>query len=238
MTDQELKTLVASLAIGYKEIQMGHKEIQEQQKHTDQKLAELIEQQKKTDAQLAKTDAQLAKTDAQLAKTDARLAKTDGAVNKLEKAVDKLQKTVRQVSKNLGEMGNIQGDVAEDLFRRNLVHLLKKWGIKIDQVDTHLKTPRCEYDVVGRNGSEVVVLEVKNKLTSQHIQHFLLKQLPLFKQEFPMFARYKVYGAVGSLIVNKQLEQQAAKAGLFILTQTKKGGANVANPVDFKAKVF
>ena len=45
MTDQELRDLVASIAVA----------------------------QLKTDAQLAKTDAQLAKTDAQLAKTDAKL---------------------------------------------------------------------------------------------------------------------------------------------------------------------
>ena len=47
MTDDELRELVASLALA----------------------------QVKTDAQLAKTDAQLAKTDAQLAKTDAKLNK-------------------------------------------------------------------------------------------------------------------------------------------------------------------
>jgi Holliday junction resolvase-like predicted endonuclease len=55
MTDDELRGLVASLALA----------------------------QVKTDAQLAKTDAQLAKTDAQLAKTDAQLAKTDAKLNKL-----------------------------------------------------------------------------------------------------------------------------------------------------------
>ncbi len=47
MTDDELKALVASLAVS----------------------------QAKTDSQLAKTDAQLAKTDAQLAKTDRKLEK-------------------------------------------------------------------------------------------------------------------------------------------------------------------
>lgn len=52
MTDDELKALVASLAVGQKE---------------------LTEQQKRTDKQLAKTDAQLAKTDAQLAKTSQKL---------------------------------------------------------------------------------------------------------------------------------------------------------------------
>jgi hypothetical protein len=54
MTDQELKDLVASLAV---------------------KSDRLDAAQLKTDAQLAKTDAQLAKTDAQLAKTSAKLDK-------------------------------------------------------------------------------------------------------------------------------------------------------------------
>ena len=55
MTDEELRDILASLALS----------------------------QAKTDVQLAKTDAQLAKTDAQLAKTDAQLAKTDAKLNKL-----------------------------------------------------------------------------------------------------------------------------------------------------------
>ena len=55
MTDDELREIVANLALS----------------------------QTKTDAQLAKTDAQLAKTDAQLAKTDALLAKTDVKLSKL-----------------------------------------------------------------------------------------------------------------------------------------------------------
>ena len=61
MTDQELKDLVASLAVN--------------QAKTDVKLDRLAEAQAKTDFQMAKTDAQLAKTDAQLAKTDAQLTK-------------------------------------------------------------------------------------------------------------------------------------------------------------------
>ena len=60
MTDQDLKDLVAGLAIS--------------QARTDEHIQELKASQAKTDAQLAKTDAQLAKTDAQLAKTDAQLA--------------------------------------------------------------------------------------------------------------------------------------------------------------------
>jgi hypothetical protein len=52
MTDDELKQLVASLAIGQREVTQSQRE--------------LTEQQKKTDIQLAKTDAQLAKTSQKL----------------------------------------------------------------------------------------------------------------------------------------------------------------------------
>ncbi|MBF0219380.1 MAG: hypothetical protein HQL49_07610 [Gammaproteobacteria bacterium] len=55
MTDDELKALVASLAVA----------------------------QVKTEEQLARTDAQLAKTDAQLSKTDVQLSKTAAKIDKL-----------------------------------------------------------------------------------------------------------------------------------------------------------
>ncbi|MCY4200901.1 MAG: hypothetical protein OXF31_14005 [Gammaproteobacteria bacterium] len=59
MTDDELKALVAGLAVA--------------QDRTEALVAEIAAQQAKTDAQLAETDAQLARTDAQLAGTDAKL---------------------------------------------------------------------------------------------------------------------------------------------------------------------
>ncbi|SMN01792.1 hypothetical protein SPONL_95 [uncultured Candidatus Thioglobus sp.] len=64
MTDQELKDLVASLAINSAK--------------ADARL-------EKADARLAKTDAQLAETDAQLAKTVAQMAKTDIRIDKVFK---------------------------------------------------------------------------------------------------------------------------------------------------------
>ena len=59
ISDDELRQIVANLAIS--------------QANNELAIKELTKSQAKTDAQLAKTDAQLAKTDAQLAKTDAKL---------------------------------------------------------------------------------------------------------------------------------------------------------------------
>ena len=294
MTDQELKELIASLAITQKranillektdeklleifeqqkKTDVKFAELAEQQKKTDVKVAELSEQQKKTDVKFAevfsemaeqqkKTDVKFAevfaemaeqqkKTDArftemaeQQKKTDARFAevaeqqkKTDARFEKADARFNKLQKSLDQAITQLGGMGNIQGDIAEDLFRRNIASLLAERGIEIDRVKTNLKTVNAEYDIVAINGDKVVVLEVKNKLTSHHIRHFLNKRLPLFKREHPTFAHHKVYGAVGSLIVPEQLEKQAAKEGLFIFTQTQHG-ASIANPAHFRAKEF
>ncbi|MCK5524114.1 MAG: hypothetical protein KAI83_13365 [Thiomargarita sp.] len=106
------------------------------------------------------------------------------------------------------DMGKIpEDDIAEDLFRRNIVSLLAKRGIKVDNVGFHVTMPgTAEYDIVAENGKEVVVLEVKNKLSSRHIRRFLNVQLPKFKQEFPVYTDYKIYGALGSLIVSEALE--------------------------------
>jgi len=206
MTDNELKELVASLAVA----------------------------QQKTDAQLAKTDAQLAKTDAQLAEFQ---KKSEARFERLEKGFEKLQKNIDHVTTQLGGIGNIQGDVAEDLFRRNIAMLLTERGISIDRVKTKFKTDNAEYDIVAINGNEVVVLEVKNRLTSHHIRHFINKQLPKFKHEHPTFTNHKLYGAVGSLVFPEQLERQAAGEGLFVFTQTK-DGASIVNPENFQAKEF
>jgi len=225
MTDKELKELVGSLAIA--------------QQKTDVKMVELIEQQKKTDVQLAKTDVQLAKTDVQLAKTDEKLVELIEQHKKTEVGLAELQKTVEQVTTRLGDMGNIQGDVAEDLFRRNIVPLLAERGIMVDNIGFNVTMPgTAEYDIVAENGKEVVVLEVKNKLSSRHIRRFLNVQLPRFKREFPVYSDYKIYGAIGSLIVSETLEQQAAGEGLFVFTQTKDGGASIANPPNFQARVW
>ncbi len=131
--------------------------------------------------------------------------------NKTEVGLAKRQKTVEQVTTQLGDMGNIQGDVAEDLFRRNIVPSLAERGIRVDNVGFHVTMPgTAEYDIVAENGKEVVVLEVKNKLSSRHIRRFLNVQPPRFKREFPVDADYKIYGAISSLIVSEALEQEAA----------------------------
>jgi len=59
MTDDELKALVASLAVGNKELRESQRQTDEQMKRTDEQMRQTDEQMKRTDEQLKRTDEKL-----------------------------------------------------------------------------------------------------------------------------------------------------------------------------------
>ena len=88
-------------------------------------MQELKESQKKTDEQLNRTDAQLNRTDAQLKQTDAQLQKT---IKKLD-----------DIGDQLGDMGLVQGEVAEELFYRNVTGLFLLMDMRFARIRRNVK---------------------------------------------------------------------------------------------------
>ena len=141
------------------------------------------------------------------------------------------QRWMKQADKRWGDIANVQGEIAEDLFRRNAPAALRSYGIRVDDVYTNLKVPGTrEYDIVLVNGSEAVVLEIKNKLRSDDIAKFLHTQLPQFKTAFPRYQQYKVYGGIGALVMSREQEGAVSGSGLFVLTQSEDGAAHLKEP--------
>jgi hypothetical protein len=215
MTDQELKDLVASLAVA--------------QAKTDAQLA-------KTDAQLAKTDAQLAKTDAQLAKTDAQLAKTDAQLEKLGRRVDEVCARVDSVCARvdsvcarvdsvcaqLGGMANNQGDVAEEFFYHALETHPTIGGLRFDRVEYKVhagrKQHRAEFDLVLYNGNSLAIVEVKYKVHPNALEQ-LEQQIKSHRMLYPEYASYKLYAGIAGLSVPSEMVKQAHQKGFFVLKQ-------------------
>ena len=138
---------------------------------------------------------------------------------------------MKQADKRWGDIANVQGEIAEDLFRRNAAATLHAHGIQVDEVHHHLKGPGTrEYDVVAVNGSEAVVFEIKNKLRSDDATKFLGTQLPQFKTAFPQYEAYQVYGGIGALVMSREQEAEVAAMGLFVLTQGEDGTARLRKP--------
>ncbi len=198
MTDQELKDLVASLAV--------------QSAKTDVQLAqgfkELRESQSKTDAQLAKTDAQLAKTDAQLAKTDATLKKLGIYAKNTNTQVDGTGKT--------------NGEIAQEFFFSSLDKNPMLGGVKFDSIQSSVRTRKAgkehEMDIFLENGNSVGIVEVKSKVRCDDISQ-LKSIVAQFYQFHPIFKSYKIIPALAGKVFSKQLQEQTLKAGFIVLTQ-------------------
>lgn len=212
MTDEELRQLVASLAVSQKDLMQSQKEISEQQKRTDAQLAA-------TAAQLAKTDAQLAKTDAQLAKTDAQLARTDAQLAKVSRKLDHLGALVGNISNN-------QGDIAEEFFYRSLLKKPVLGSLLFDSVsrnlNNHLGDIQEEYDLVLINGDSLAVIEVKAKAHVKDLEIFVQRKMLNFPKLFRDFKNYRRYAGFATLVSNEALAAKAQELGLFLLTQQGK----------------
>ena len=130
MTDQELKDLVASLAIDSKEMHAAQKELHAAQKETS-------EQMKLTDAQIKRTDEQIMLTDAQMKSTFEQMNRNDKV---LTEKLDRMGIT-------LGNMGQNQGAVAEECFYTSLKETQTLAGVHYDFIDKNILCYCCkDYD--------------------------------------------------------------------------------------------
>ena len=172
-------------------------------------------------------------------KTEAVLASLAEEHKKTEVAQQKTEVAIRELRKELGGVGRTQGDIAEDLFRRSTAKLLQDRGIAVDELKHNLKTPNAEFDLLFINGKLLVLTEVKSRLQPSDIDTLIYKQIPAFKRYFGEdYKGRKIVGALASLAVDVDLEKQVEAAGLFLFTQTKEGGASLANSPDFKPRFY
>ena len=188
MTDDELKELVASLAVAQKETGAQIKETSEQQKETS-------EQQKETRAQLKETDAQL---------------------KEVGRKLDKVAKMMGGISAN-------QGDVTEEFFYNSFIKDNHLGSLAFDDITKNMAKHRGkiqeEYDLFLTNGDAIAIIEVKYKA---HIEDIikLERKFNHFKQLFPIYKDYKLYGAMASFHFNQETKDELLKQGYFVVERS------------------
>jgi len=201
------------------ELFRGIRELREFQKETSQQIRELREFQMQTEKEIRELRESQKET---------------------ENFLKEVMRGIRELRIQLGDIGLVQGEIGEELFYRNLKSMFKKRGMVFNSVRRNLRKSRDdrEYDIVATNGTQVLVVEVKNKLRRRHIDQFLEERLPEFKEKFPQYKDKELLGAVGGLVVKDDVARYAERKGLFVLTQTDEGGATILNKERFKPKVF
>jgi len=225
MTDEELKELVASIAVAQKE----------------------------TDRQLRETDLQLRETDQQIAELRLSQQETDRLQKENQKGIAELrlsqQETDRQLRKQLKELGKQIGGLGEKFggFTEGMAFpsmskiLTEQFGMEV--VTPRVKARRggetLELDVFAYANSErneAVVVEVKSHLRPEGIGQ--LKQiLTRFRRFFPEHGDKKLYGILAVVDAPDDLRQETLAEGLY-LAGIHDQQFIIETPADFVPKVW
>ena len=139
-------------------------------------VAELRESQKKTDEQLCKTGELIRELRESQKKTEELMNRTFEEIRESQRKTDersnKTDEKIEKMCAQLGDLGFVQGQVAEDLFYRNVRCLFKKREMEFSSVIRNMKKKGiAEYDIVAVNDDKILVIEVKNKLERRMVEN-------------------------------------------------------------------
>ncbi len=199
MTDDELKELVASLAILQKET-----------------TAQIKAQQKETSAQQKETTAQQKETTAQIKTLRIAHEEINAQQKETSRKLDKVAKMIGGISHN-------QGDVAEDFFYNSFAKDNHLGDIFFDEIIKNMTMRKGkaeeEYDLLLINGDAIIIIEVKYKAHQRDIDQ-LERKTSNFKKFLPAYQHYSVYGAMASFHFNEDVKKLLLQEGYFVVERS------------------
>ncbi len=181
-----------------------------------QLLGELVEAQKKTEQGFQEIKERFAETE--------RLLKEQS----------------RKTDEQIGKLGNRLGEFVEWQIRPAAVRLFKERGIEVHDFYPEISIERgdegLEIDLLVVNETDAILIEVKSKLTQKDVDEHI-ERLGKFKGFMPRFADLRALGAVGGMVVPKEVARYAYRKGFFVLAQS---GENIVilNDEKFKPRVW
>ncbi len=195
MTDQELKDLVASLAIDTKAIKAETKAMIAQAKANNEKMTRNNEKMTRNNEKMALNDEKMTRNDEKLTRMGLRL----------------------------GNIQENNGEIAEEYFYNSINHTMKLGDIPFDFVyrnlSKHIKKSNIqgEYDMILVNGSSVAIIETKYKMHQNDVLKVKEKLIPKFKKLFPEYKDYKLFAGIASFHINTEAKELAKELGFYIL---------------------
>jgi hypothetical protein len=153
-------------------------------------------------------------------------AKTEKRFQETEKRFQETDKFIKNLSINIDGISKTQGEITEDYFYNILKDEKKVDNLKFDTIERNLhqylrNDMKGEYDIILFNGDSVLIVEIKNKIREKDISNLKDKQIKNFRELFPNYKDYKIYGAVAGFTIKDKVASKAKENGFFVLQ--KKG---------------
>jgi len=131
------------------------------------------------------------------------------------------------------------GDVSERFLRKDLVKIFKEIGIDVLITIRKIRSynENIEFGPIAISSKEVIILNIEYlPLKIRDINEFI-NQLSRFKEAFPEYKNFNVYGAVAFMYGSPEVTRYAYRKGLFVIKAINKG-AQLLNDKKFKPKSF
>lgn len=173
----------------------------------------------------------------QFRELDKKFQETD---KKFQATDKKFQENARDIKKLEALFTTQWGKLMETLVEGDLVNLLKARGVNVrdtaQRVKGNYEGTSYEFDIIARNGGEVVIVEVKTTLRIKDVRDFIrkLRKVKVWK---PELKNNIIYGAVAYLTAESSSDIMAANKGLFIIRATG-NSASIVNEEGFKPSAF
>jgi Holliday junction resolvase len=159
---------------------------------------------------------------------------------KIKETWDQIKETSRGITRLERQFTSMWGKLVESLVEGDLIRLLNERGIAVERTQQRVSGKRkgqnFEFDIIAVNGDEIVVVEVKTTLKSDHIIHFVSK-LGHVREWLPEFHDKKVYGAVAFIHTEENVITHGQKCGLLVIRATG-NSASIINDNGFLPKTY
>ena len=133
------------------------------------------------------------------------------------------------------------GRFVENLIAGGVLQALQTWGIEVSRTAQRVRGicngRRMEVDVLAVGREQVVVVEVKSEVSVEDIRRFVGK-LKEFREFFPEYSGYRIYGAIGGLEFLEESDRYAYRQGLFVLAPRGEERVEILNDADFQPRCW
>jgi hypothetical protein len=208
MTDQELKDLIASIAVLQKENALRGKEI-------DHRFEEAARRsQEEADRRSEEAD----RRSEEAARRSEEAARRSQELDRQFKETDK---KIKELAIQIGGLGNKFGSFTEGMAFASMEKILREY-FGLETISSNVKSRKgereLELDVLGYSNGEsnnLVIVEVKSHLNEKGIEQ-TLKTLEEFPSFFLELANKKRYGMIATVSASKEIKEKVAEAGLYL----------------------
>ena len=158
----------------------------------------------------------------QLIQAISRLEASQEKINlDLKSSQEKSDRRLDKVSKMLGNIGNNQGDVAEEFFYNSLKSKPTLAGIDYDFIEPNAHRSKNkiedEYDILLVNGKDVAIIETKYKAHTSDVEKLMNKKYENFQKLYPEYKDYNHHLGLASFNINEDVKELASQNNVILI---------------------